>query len=328
MSTNTASKRLGTPPLFDPVEGQIIKEPYGQEEGYWVGAPYVYYDKALNKFFLYFRVRKPRPVRGGEVRIAQSDDGVNFQDILVITKEQLGSDSIERSAFLRCLDEVFRLYISYVDPQSKKWRVDMVEADHPHNFDVSTRQKVFVPEDLGLEGIKDPYVKIIGHKYYMFLSFAEAVAHQTPELQEKMHGTGDIYNTDTTTLPSGVATSIDGIHWQWEGKVLDVSDDGWDRYQARISSILYAPPVFIGFYDGSASAAENYEERCGIAISWDLKNFESVTPKGPAVTSPFHSGSVRYLDVLDMGSEIWYYYEYTREDKAHDLRLAKVPNNA
>jgi hypothetical protein len=30
------------------------------------------------------------------------------------------------------------------------------------------------------------------------------------------------------------------------------------------------------------------------------------------------------VDALVMGDEIWYYYEYTREDGSHELRVSKV----
>ncbi|PNR92577.1 hypothetical protein [Petrotoga sp. 9PWA.NaAc.5.4] len=324
MKNTFTSKYFANLPLFDPVEGIMIKEPYGKGNGYWVGAPYVFYDHILNKFFLYYRIRKPKPIRGGEVRIAQSDDGVKFDDILTIKKEQLDSESIERSSFLRCLDGVYRMYISYVDPQTRKWRIDMMEANHPKNFKVENRRKIFTAEDLGIEGIKDPYVFIVGRKYYMIVSYAEALKNPSPDIQEKLHQNGDVYTTGLTKHPTGLATSLDGINWKWEGKILEVSENGWDKYQARINSVIYVPPVFIGFYDGSASEKENYEERCGLCMSFDLKSFESITPNGPILESPYSTHSVRYVDFLEKDDEIWYYYEFVREDDAHELRLAKV----
>jgi hypothetical protein len=48
---------------------------------------YAFYDQILNKFFLYYRIRKPKPFRGSKVRIAQSDDGVKFDNILTIKME-------------------------------------------------------------------------------------------------------------------------------------------------------------------------------------------------------------------------------------------------
>lgn len=324
MKSASSSKYFANLPLFDPVEGVTVKEPYGTESGYWVGAPCVFYDEALSKFFLYYRIRKPKPTRGGEVRIAQSNDGMKFKDILIIKKEELNSESIEGSSFLRCLDGLYRMYISYVDPQTRKWRIDMMEASHPKNFDVTKREKVFVPEDLNIEGIKDPYVFVVGRKYYMIVSYAEPLKNSNEELQRKLHGSGDVYTTGLTTHPTGLATSLNGKNWKWEGKILDVSENSWDKYQARITSVIYVPPVFIGFYDGSLSEKENYEERCGLCMSYDLRSFESITPEGPILESPYNTRSIRYIDFLEKEDEIWYYYEFCREDGAHELRLAKV----
>jgi len=78
-----------------------------------------------------------------------------------------------------------------------------------------------------------------------------------------------------------------------ESKILDVSKNGWNKYQARINSVIYILPVFIGFYDGSASEKGNYEERCRLCMSYDLKSFESITPNGPILESPYSTHSVR-----------------------------------
>jgi len=317
-------KNLASIPLFDPEAGTVIRGPYENGEGHWAGAPYAYYDRELDRFFLYYRLRQPRPIRGGEVRIAASRTGADFEDVLIIRKEELRSESMERGSMLRCLDGLFRLYISYVDPADRRWRIDMMEANHPSAFDVSVRTPIFTACDLAAEGVKDPYVFILGHRYYMIASYAERPAVDDPLLHQRMHATGDVYNTDTTTMPSGLATSLDGRHWEWLGKIFDVSLSKWDCYQARINSLVYAPPLFLALYDGSSSAAENYEERCGIATSWDLRAFQRITVDAPALTGASPTGSVRYVDILDVGDQYWYYYECTRGDMSHDLRLAQV----
>ena len=84
-------------------------------------------------------------------------------------------------------------------------------------------------------------------------------------------------------------------------------------------------PRYVGCYDGSASAAENYEERCGAAASADLRHWERLSTGRPWVFSPFGTGSVRYLDVLAVDGTWWIYYEMSRADAAHDLRLQRVP---
>jgi hypothetical protein len=88
--------------------------------------------------------------------------------------------------------------------------------------------------------------------------------------------------------------------------------------------VLYIPPVFNVFYDGSASVGENYEERTGLAITFDLMNYQHVTDSAPLLVSPHASGSLRYMDVVRLGEDIYYYYEYARPDGSHELRVNKV----
>ena len=66
---------------FDPAQGETVVEPEGEGPGNWVGAPSAIYDAETSRFYLYYRVRKPRPVRGGECYIAESDDGLTFRAI-------------------------------------------------------------------------------------------------------------------------------------------------------------------------------------------------------------------------------------------------------
>ncbi len=79
ISLQSQGKRhLGLPPLFNPQEGVTILEPPCNGSGYWVGAPSVIFDEEVSRFYLYYRVRKPRPVRGGDCYIAESKDGIKF----------------------------------------------------------------------------------------------------------------------------------------------------------------------------------------------------------------------------------------------------------
>jgi hypothetical protein len=84
-------------------------------------------------------------------------------------------------------------------------------------------------------------------------------------------------------------------------------------------------PGYLGFYDGSASAAQNFEERCGVAVSADLWRWQRITAKQPWVLSPGGTGSVRYLDTMTVDGQWWLYYEMARPDGAHDLRYQQVP---
>lgn len=68
------------PPLFEPLEGAVVRPPGGEGPGWWAGAPGVFHDSARSRFYLTYRLREPRPVRGGITRLAVSDDGIHFDD--------------------------------------------------------------------------------------------------------------------------------------------------------------------------------------------------------------------------------------------------------
>jgi len=307
-------KYFGVLPLFDPQQGQTVLEPPAPGAGNWSGAPSVIWDDDLGKFFLYYRVRRPRPIRGGECRIAASSDGLHFDTVWSATKEQIGTSSMERSALVKCLDGQYRLYLAYVDPDTGQWRTDVCTARAPDQFDVSQRTKVFTPADVGIEGVKDPVVLILGREYHMILSYA----------QQEMHATGDVYNTGITRSASALALSRDGVHFDWIGDIFSPAGAGWDAYCRRLGSALWTPPVFTCFYDGSRSVRENYEERTGMAYTFDLRHYTCVTPEAPILTSPHASGSLRYIEALRVGDQFRFYYEYVRPDGSHELRLSTV----
>lgn len=309
-------------PLFDPEAGQTIVEPLQDGPGWWAGACSAVFDEESDTFYLYWRYRKPRELgRGVECHVASSADGVHYESIWSATQRELDTPSMERAALLRAPDRTWRLYISFVDPADGRWRTDVVLADSPASFDVAKRQKVFTASDIGAEGVKDPVVLLVGDLYYMILSYAPSPRQIAAADAERMHATADVYNTGLTKSHTGLATSGDGLHFEWLGDVFAPRDTGWDAYAARIGSVLWLPPAWMAFYDGSASVEENYEEKTGLAVSLDLRRFHRVTYEGPLLTSPHASGSLRYLDALKVGDKVHYYYEYARADGSHELRL-------
>jgi len=324
MAHAEARKWLGVAPLFDPRKGKTIIKPLGKGKGYWAGAPSVIYDDEKKAFYLYYRLRRPHPIRGGIVEIAESRDGLKFKKIWQCTRDQLKSPSIERSAIVKLPDGRYRLYISYVDGKDARWRIDMMEADSPREFDPKKRVKIMTAADIGVEAVKDPAVYLIGGIYTMIFSIAVLPKKLTKAQKKKMHSTADVHTTGITLSATGVAMSIDGVDFEYLGEVFSPSDDGWDRYCSRINSVLYLPPLYTAFYDGIPSERENYEEKTGIAVSTDLTDFVRLTTDGPILTSPYASGALRYIDALPLKDTIYYYYEYARKDGSHEVRLNKV----
>lgn len=322
MSLSSDHRVLSPLDSFDPLAGVVIKAPEREEPGYWVGCAGVLYEQDRGRFLLTYRERRPRgaePERGWRCAVAESIDGVHFTDIWSVTKDQLETPSMERFSVLPTADGRYRLYLSYVDPVDNRWRIDVVEAATPGGFDLRKTEAVLTADSTGTEGVKDPYVLRVGPVTYLFASFAER-----GDFDGSAHDTADIYNAGVTTHPTGLATSVDGRTFHWYGSVLEVGE-GWDGYQARLNSIVRVGGTYVGFYDGSSGAQENYEERCGIAVSHDLKHWDRLTASGPWVVTPHGTGSVRYLDALLIESTWWLYYEITRPDGAHELRLARIP---
>jgi len=318
------AKHFACPPLFDPQKGVTVREPLGEGTGWWAGAPSCVYDPADDNFYLYYRMRKPRELgRGVDCRIAASTDGLAFEDVWRATKEQLNTQSMEKSAIVRGPEGQWRLYLSFVDTDGR-WCIELCEADAVDGFDVSHRTRILDADACHAEGVKDPCVYNVGGMWLMIASYAPTPDAVTNEMRDVMHATGDVYNTGTTKSLTGLALSEDGVDWQWAGPILVPPQEGWDQYCTRIGSILYMPPVFIGFYDGSASVEDNYEEKAGMCISTDMRSWQRITTGGPFVLSPHAQRTIRYIEVVQLEDALLYYYEYTRPDGSHELRANRV----
>lgn len=319
-------KVLSILPTFNPEEGQTILEAPGSGPGHWAGAASVIYDPESKNFYLYYRLRRPRgqePDRGYECQIAQSQDGQNFSPIWQAEKSQFQSLSVERAALMKTPKGAFRLYISFVDVADGKWKIDCIEAASPDKFEPRERFRVLDPDDLGLAGVKDPYIWPNGEKYFCFVSYAPQPQKIASSAEPDLHKSGDVFATGLTSSNTGLATSEDGISFTYEGDVLSPGE-GWDAGASRLTSILHLPPAYLAFYDGAVSVEENYEEKTGVASSLDLRNFKRLSTKQPFLTSPHSSKSLRYMSTVMVGKETYFYYEYARPDGSHELRMNKV----
>jgi len=305
------------------LEGSLIREPIGDEQGYWAGAPGWGWDETDQAAYLCYRIRRPRgvePDRGGEVRIAKSRNFETFEDVWSVHKSAYESASIEKSTIKRGKDGLWRYFTSYVAPEDGRWCTSINKAKSVEALDTANTQRLFTATDLGLEGVKDPWLIEADGRYHLFLS----VAIDTDATSEDSHDTLDIFNTGECVSATALATSEDLDNWDWQGVVLaPEGDTGWDKYCRRINSVLPLDGKYYSFYDGSAGHHENYEEKTGLAVSDDLRNWEVLSTEGPVVLSPHASGSLRYIDAQHHGNEIVFIYELTRENGAHEMRVQK-----
>jgi len=303
-------------------DSTVIREPVTGGSGYWSGAPGVFYDTAEKAWFLTYRIRRPRgvaPDRGGETKIARSNDLQNWEDVWTVTKDQFESASIERCALRKGADGKWRYFVSYVDPTDNRWCVSRITARDIQSLQPKTRQPVFTARPLGLEGVKDPWIYEDTGRFYMLLS----VAVPTQKTSADSHSTADIFNTGDCASATALAVSDDLDNWEWKGVIFKPESGKWDQYCRRLNSVARIGKRFVGFYDGSAGHHENYEEKCGLAVSGDWLGWKSMTPNAPAFTSPHASKSLRYVDAQISGNEACLFYEFARPDGSHDLRLAR-----
>jgi hypothetical protein len=282
-----------------PDESTVVIAPPGAGLGYWAGAP----SAALGDDGIYLAYRLRRPVgagRGYAIAVARSADGVHFETLTTIGREQVGAESLERPGLVRDYTGRWRLYLSCATPGTKHWQIELLEAAHPAEFDAG-RRVVVLPGD-AKTGVKDPVIRLNG----------------TWQLWACCHPLADPAATDQ--MVTDYATSSDGLEWTWHGTALSGRPGYWDSRGTRISAVWQDAGQVIAYYDGRATAAENYEERTGIAVGSEP---ESLAADGahPAAESPYAGRGLRYLDVLELpGGRHRIYYEMARPDGAHELR--------
>ena len=87
----------------------------------------------------------------------------------------------------------------------------------------------------------------------------------------------------------------------------------WYSRGTRITAVVGE----FAYFDGRASAAQNFEERTGVA-RWRQSRY--VPEAGPA-SSPFGGGALRYVSVINLpGGQQRLYYESATEYGSHELR--------
>lgn len=285
--------------------GTVIADPPGNGPGYWAGAPSALIAGGVT--YLAYRLRRPvAHGRGYAVVVARSEDGERFETVALLGSAEFGAASLERPALAVAPDGRWRLYVSCATPGTKHWRIDMIEAAQPSAFQARNARTVLPGSPR--TGVKDPVVTIQDGRWQLWAS-----CHPL-EVADA-----------TDRMVTRYATSDDGIDWAWRGTALAGRPGGWDARGVRITSVLRSNGQVIAYYDGRASAAENCEERTGLARGTHAGLFRPLAAQ-PAAASPHGTGALRYLTVLrlpDGGHRM--YYEACRDDGAHELRTEVVP---
>jgi hypothetical protein len=282
-----------------PAESHVAIAASGHGPGFWTGAPSAVW--ASGTMYLAYRVRQPITLgRGQGVVIAKSSDGVRFETILTISKDEMEAESLERPTLVLTPEGKWRLYLSCATTGTKHWRVEMLEADSPLEFVASTRQVVLAGSDLW--GIKDTVITWRDGTWHLW-----ATSHPLDKTGHEDRMVSDYF------------TSRDGIVWDMIGTCLRGRPGMWDSRGARITAVEFVGSDCLAFYDGRATAEENYDERTGVAFGKGPDEFVQVSDR--PVAESVDGKACRYLNIVKIsGHQYRLYYELARPDGSHELR--------
>ncbi len=289
------SQALLTPP--EPASAVTVTAAPGPGRESWAGSPSAV--RVGDEIVLAYRMRAVRR-RGYAVVVARSADGVTFEPLVTISKDQMACESLERPALLRTPDGTWRLYLSCATYGTKHWRVELIEADTPAGFEPAAR-RVVLPGDAA-RAVKDPVIVRHGGLWHLWAS---------------VHPLTDPAQTDR--MATDYAISPDGLTWTWQGTALRPRPGEWDQRGARVAAVRFTTDGVAAYYDGRASAAQNCEELTGVAVGAEPG---ALTALGgaPAARSPHPGYGLRYLSVVDLGDgRERLYYELTNAARSHDL---------
>jgi hypothetical protein len=309
--TTTPFARPALPSVLA-VEASLVVVPApGEGDGYWAGGPSAILDDGT--YYLAYRLRRPvGEGRGYANVLARSDDGVHFEPVVSLTSEDYGCDSLERPALVRRPDGGWRVYLSLATRGTKHWSVIALDADDLAGLGdptTSTRHSVW-SGDLATVAVKDPVVMYdAGSRQW----HAWVCCHPLTEPDQ------------TDRMTTRHAVSADGLDWQWTGDALVPQPGRWDSRGTRLTAVVAGPDGLgtagdLAFYDGRASAAENWYERTGLAVRNGSGTF-SLVGSEPYAQSPYGEHTLRYASAValpDGGLRV--YFEAAAETDGNDLR--------
>lgn len=290
---------------------QVVLEPDQNVPEWWAGAPSAV-EAADGGVYLACRMREgdsPRGLRGYEVRLLHSADGLHFERIGGITREAAGLKGFERPALVRVPETgLYRLY--GCTPLERGWAIiRWDDAADPTQIDPATARPVLVsdyPQDsfVHVTGYKDPVVLWAGGRWHMYVI-------GTDRVERLWHFTGD-----------------DGDRWQPVGTGPAMDNGGWHNYFTRPASVVPLPVGWLVIYEGANLGWRDpvYNIATGLAWSPDLDTIVDLTPDQPLLrsTTPGDYHTWRYSHWLPYRGQLYVYFEAARPNSTNEVRVAVV----
>ena len=291
-----------TTPLPDLDHSQVVVPAPDAGPGNWAGAASAFV--ADGEVYLTYRVRRPLTAgRGVSTVVARSRDGVRFETISEVWRDDFGAESFERPVVVRTPAGGWRLYVSCATPDTKHWWVEAIDADRPEDFATGVRTVVLPGSDT--VAVKDPVI-LVDDTGTWHAWICE-------------HPLTDTGHEDR--MSTAYHRSADGLVWERHGTVLAPRDGTWDARGARVSSVVSLDPLVV-LYDGRPRAEDNWHETTGVARGVSPGDPGSVLLADDAepLRSPYSDGACRYATSVTMpDGTLRHYLEVARPDGAHDL---------
>ena len=289
------------PTLDDP---QVVVPAPGAGPGNWAGAA----SAVLVDGVTYLTYRERRPLaqgRGVATAVLRSTDGISFERVCEVHREDFGAESFERPVVMQRPEGGWRLYLSCATPGSKHWWVEALDAGRPQDLPAG-RRTVVLPGDAHV-AVKDPVITLREGQWEMWLC-----EHPLTE-----RGAED-------RMTTSYLTSSDGLSWTRHGTVLEPREGSWDARGARVTAVLSHDPLLV-LYDGRARAEDNWHETTSVARG-DATGQLHADPDAPVLRSPDSDGALRYASaVRQPDGSTRFYFELARPDGAHDLVTTLSP---
>lgn len=295
----------------------VVLRPDKSEPEWWAGAPSVARG-ADGTFWMACRMRSPefpRGLRGYEIRILRSEDGVHFDAVHSIKREDVPIPGFERPALLTDPKTgQFKLYAC--GPwQSGPWCIiKFDDAATPAEFIANTARPVIVPRTKSYERdvppveFKDPFILFAEGAYHGYVigyvRQNERIFHFRSENGNEWAPVGNPYES-----------------------MLPLS--GWHDFFVRPASVLPAGAGYLFVYEGSKTTWYDpvYNIATGLAFTFDLHHVTDLTPDAPLALSATPSdtfSTFRYSHWMRSGGELWVYAEVACKDETNEVRLYRV----
>ena len=295
----------------------VILKPDKDEAEYWAGAPSVTRDDK-GVFWLAARMRSPehpRGLRGYEIRILKSADGIHFERVKSIRREEVPIPGFERPALLfDPATKKFKLYACGPWKEGPWAIIKFDDADSPEKFNPATARPVIQAptprdeRDVSVTEYKDPVILRADGKYHCYvigyIRRNERIFHHVSEDGEKWRPVGDVNQP-----------------------MMDLT--GWHNFFVRPSSVLPLGVGYLFVYEGSSTQWFDpvYNIGVGLGFTFDLHQITELTTASPLAlsTTPGSFHTFRYSDWHWVNGEIWVYAEVAKANSAHEIRLFRIP---